>query len=82
MEKCVFIGYPQSYKGWKFYNPVTKGGWSSLRGLNFDEHYFMLQRHSVLHPSPLHPDTLLELPPAPSLLPDIFHYVLDILHAP
>jgi hypothetical protein len=24
MEKCVFIGYPQGYKGWKFYNPLTK----------------------------------------------------------
>jgi len=22
MEKCVFIGYPQGYKGWKFYNPT------------------------------------------------------------
>jgi hypothetical protein len=24
MEKCIFIGYVQGYKGWKFYNPVTK----------------------------------------------------------
>ena len=24
MEKCVFIGYPQGYKAWKFYNPVSK----------------------------------------------------------
>jgi transposase InsO family protein len=24
MEKCAFIGYPQGYKGWKFYNPTTK----------------------------------------------------------
>jgi hypothetical protein len=23
-EKCVFIGYPDGYKGWKFYNPTTK----------------------------------------------------------
>jgi len=23
MEKCVFIGYPDGYKGWKFYNPET-----------------------------------------------------------
>ena len=21
MEKCIFIGYPHDYKGWKFYNP-------------------------------------------------------------
>jgi hypothetical protein len=24
MEKCIFIGYPPDYKGWKFYNPATK----------------------------------------------------------
>ena len=24
MEKCIFIGYPSGYKGWKFYNPETK----------------------------------------------------------
>jgi hypothetical protein len=24
MEKCVFLGYPDGYKGWKFYNPTTK----------------------------------------------------------
>ena len=24
MEKCIFIGYPQGYKGWKFYNPTMK----------------------------------------------------------
>jgi len=23
-DKCVFIGYPPGYKGWKFYNPTTK----------------------------------------------------------
>jgi len=23
MEKCIFIGYPDDYKGWKFYNPQT-----------------------------------------------------------
>src|ERR1700694_3802540 len=23
-EKCIFIGYPLDYKGWKCYNPVTK----------------------------------------------------------
>jgi hypothetical protein len=24
MEKCIFLGYPDGYKGWKFYNPTTK----------------------------------------------------------
>ena len=23
-EKCMFIGYPDGYMGWKFYNPTTK----------------------------------------------------------
>jgi len=23
-QKCVFIGYPSEYKGWEFYNPLTK----------------------------------------------------------
>ena len=24
MEKCIFIGYPPAYKGWKFYSPRSK----------------------------------------------------------
>ena len=40
MEECVFIGYPQGYKGWKFYNPVTKKVVISERA-DFDERYFM-----------------------------------------
>ena len=48
MEKCVFIGYPQGYKGWKFYNPVTRKVAISERA-DFDERYFMLQRHAVPH---------------------------------
>lgn len=23
MERCIFIGYPEGYKAWKFYNPTT-----------------------------------------------------------
>ncbi|KAF7761808.1 hypothetical protein Agabi119p4_9800 [Agaricus bisporus var. burnettii] len=38
-EKCVFIGYPAGYKGWKFYNPVTKRTMISERA-DFDERYF------------------------------------------
>jgi hypothetical protein len=70
MEKCVFIGYPQGYKGWKFYNPVTKKVFISERA-DFDERYFMLQRHSVPHLPPTRPDTLLETPPVIFVLPDI-----------
>jgi hypothetical protein len=39
MEKAIFIGYPQGYKGWKFYNPVTKRTIISERA-DFDERYF------------------------------------------
>ena len=39
MEKCVFIGYPEGYKGWKFYNPLTKRAVVSERA-EFDERYF------------------------------------------
>ena len=35
-EKCVFIGYPEGYKGWKFYNPTTKRTLISERA-DFDE---------------------------------------------
>ena len=38
MEKCIFIGYPQGYKGWKFYNPLTKKVVISERA-DFDELY-------------------------------------------
>ena len=38
MEKCIFIGYPEGYKGWKFYNPVTKKVIISERA-DFDERY-------------------------------------------
>ena len=46
MEKCIFIGYPQGYKGWMFYNPETKKALISEHA-NFDECFFMLQKHSV-----------------------------------
>ena len=36
IDKCIFIGYPQGYKGWKFYNPATKKVIISERA-DFDE---------------------------------------------
>ncbi|KAI0057698.1 hypothetical protein BV25DRAFT_1776971, partial [Artomyces pyxidatus] len=39
MVKCVFIGYPAGYKGWKFYNPETKKPIVSERA-DFDERHF------------------------------------------
>ena len=53
MEKCVFIGYPQGYKGWKFYNPTTKKVVISERA-DFDERYFPLSKRptSASFPAP------------------------------
>ncbi len=39
MEKCIFVGYPSGYKGWQFYNPVTKKFIISERAI-FDERSF------------------------------------------
>jgi hypothetical protein len=39
MEKGIFIGYPDGYKGWKFYIPSTKKAVISERA-DFDERYF------------------------------------------
>ncbi|ETW78197.1 hypothetical protein HETIRDRAFT_454217 [Heterobasidion irregulare TC 32-1] len=44
MEKCVFIGYPDSYKAWKFYNPATRKVIISERA-DFDERFFPGTRH-------------------------------------
>ena len=38
-EKCVFIGYPDGYKGWKFYNPTSRRVIISERA-EFDERYY------------------------------------------
>src|SRR5882762_11622167 len=76
MEKCVFIGYPQGYKGWKFYNPVTKKVIISERA-DFDEWFFMLQKHSVPQLPPPHPESLIDPPPAISLLPELLEDTLD-----
>ena len=38
MEKCIFLGYPEGYKGWRFYNPATKRVIVSERAV-FDERY-------------------------------------------
>ena len=44
MEKCIFIGYPEGFKAWKFYNPVTKRVVVSERA-EFDEWYFPGLKH-------------------------------------
>ena len=40
MEKCIFISYPEGFKAWKFYNPVTK--WVVIsKCTEFDEWHFL-----------------------------------------
>jgi hypothetical protein len=39
MEKCVFVGYPSGYKGWKFYNPSTQK-YIICERAEFDERVF------------------------------------------
>jgi hypothetical protein len=59
MEKCVFIGYPEGYKGWKFYNPTTKKTVIAERA-DFDERYFPLSKRPTsptISPSD-HPDVI------------------------
>ena len=69
MEKCIFIGYPAGYKGWKFYNPTTKKAVICERA-DFDERYFLGRKESS--PS-IKPTSLLETPPflMPIPLPDL-----------
>ena len=39
MERCIFVGYPEGYKAWRFYNPLTHKFIISERA-EFDERYF------------------------------------------
>src|ERR1700679_3880994 len=54
MEKCVFVGYPDGYKGWMFYNPTTKRTVISERA-EFDERYCPGLKHTPLTPEPFEP---------------------------
>jgi hypothetical protein len=76
MEKCIFIGYPQGYKAWKFYKPETKKVIISERA-DFDEQFFINKRHSLPQLPPPHPDSLVEPSPSIVQLPDTFNNALD-----
>ena len=65
MEKCIFIGYPDGYKGWKFYNPVTRKAVIAERA-DFDERYFL--GRTKTQPT-VKPSSLLENPPSPVSIP-------------
>ena len=47
MEKCIFIGYPDGYKAWKFYCPESKKVIISERA-DFDERFSSIR--GILHP--------------------------------
>jgi transposase InsO family protein len=64
MEKCVFIGYPDGYKGWMFYNPTTKRTVISERA-EFDERYFPGLKQTPLTPEPFEPPPSVPFTPAP-----------------
>ena len=66
MEKCVFIGYPDGYKGWMFYNPTTKRTVISERA-EFDERYFPGLKRTPLTPEPFERPPDVPYTPAPDL---------------
>ena len=66
MEKCVFVGYPDGYKGWTFYNPITKRTVISERA-EFDERYFPGLKHTPLTPQPFEPPPDILFNPVPDL---------------
>jgi hypothetical protein len=72
MERCVFIGYPQGYNGWKFYNPTTKKTVIAERA-DFDKRYFPLSKRpsspSIAPPSPAVENTPAVTTPLPSSAP-------------
>ncbi|KAL0960995.1 hypothetical protein HGRIS_014931 [Hohenbuehelia grisea] len=45
-QKCVFIGYAEGTKAWKFWNPVTQKILVSSHAI-FDEHVFPGNSHSI-----------------------------------
>ena len=66
MEKCVFIGYPDGYKGWMFYNPTTKRTVISERA-EFDERYFPGLKRTPWTPEPFERTPDIPCTPVPDL---------------
>ena len=62
-EKCIFIGYPEGVKGWRFWNPETKKVIISERA-EFDERYMYNVQSSKGKQKTL---------PAPDENPKFFH---------
>jgi len=69
MEKCVFIGYPNGYKGWKLYNPTTQKYLIS-ECAGFDERIFPgLVKYKATSPADLTPPGSPSLVPVPTSVP-------------
>ena len=66
MEKCVFIGYPDGYKGWMFYNPTTKRTVISEQA-EFDERYFPGLKQTPWTPEPFERTPDIPYTPVPDL---------------
>ena len=69
MVKCVFLGYPEGYKGWKFYNPTSKHTLISERA-DFNERYFPMSKRL---PLPSQPPPTAPIPVLPSLPVEYFN---------
>jgi transposase InsO family protein len=76
MEKCVFIGYPQGYKAWKFYNPISRKVIISERA-DFDERFFLNKKNSTPQMPPTRPDSLLDASHIPVHLPESLDYTMN-----
>ena len=63
IQKCIFVGYPTEYKGWSFYNPVTRKIVVSEHTV-FDERYFPGNSPAQMRQCPrIPPHRLPSLPP-------------------
>jgi len=65
MQKCVFIGYPSGYKGWKFYDLASRRTIISERA-DCDERHFLSRKESPPIPIPSFVDSHLCLECVPA----------------
>lgn len=70
MEKAIFVGYPIQYKGWEFFNPVTKKFILSDCA-DFDERVFPGLSTCLPEPPAFPPSTISPTQSAPTLVPII-----------
>src|SRR5882762_11254423 len=76
MHKCVFIGYPSGYKGWKFYDLASRRTLISERA-EFDKRNFLSHKDSPPIPIPSFLDSDLHLERVPAQGGRMFDAELD-----